>query len=159
MVVAPALLPVKATAADELEPASPGVRALACKRLRQSSRRPHNRPDAAAAERRTGHPSMLPRPRANLSSLIRVVQITDPLGNVHIFMYVWPREHPPPHFHAYEGDDAAQYLIETGKPRKGTGQLRRRSDKVVQAWAKAHQAELQACWDRAMSGTHPGWID
>ena len=43
----------------------------------------------------------------------RVPQITEPINGIEIFMYVAPKEHPPPHFHAIDGEDEAQISIAT----------------------------------------------
>ncbi len=83
-------------------------------------------------------------------------QITDPINGIEIFMYVAPKEHPPPHFHAIDGDDEAQISIATLEVIRG--RLRTRRHKLVGAWARDHQADLRECWDRAMSGQHPGRI-
>ena len=83
-------------------------------------------------------------------------QITDPINSIEIFMYVAPKEHPPPHFHAIDGDDEAQISIATQEVIRGS--LRSRRYRLVRDWAADHQADLQECWDRAMSGQHPGRI-
>ena len=86
----------------------------------------------------------------------RVPQITEPINGIEIFMYVAPREHPPPHFHAIDGGDEAQISIDTLTVIGGS--LRSRRYKLVKDWAEDHQADLQECWSRAMSGQHPGRI-
>jgi hypothetical protein len=56
-------------------------------------------------------------------------------------------EHPPPHFHAYYGDDAAKIDIDTLEITEG--RLRRRTLSLVQEWAAEHRDELQENWRRA----------
>lgn len=83
-------------------------------------------------------------------------QITEPISGIEIFMYVAPREHPPPHFHAIDGEDVAQISIATLEVIRG--RLRPCRYRLVRDWAEDHQADLQECWGRAMSGQHPGRI-
>jgi len=85
-----------------------------------------------------------------------VPQITEPISGIEIFMYVAPKEHLPPHFHAIDGEDEAQISIATLRVIRGS--LRSRRYKLVRDWAEDHQADLQECWGRAMSGQHPGRI-
>lgn len=61
--------------------------------------------------------------------------------------------HHSPHFHVYYQNHAAVYLIETldiiG------GELPRRQQRLVEAWAELHQGELMENWDRLQSGLFP----
>jgi hypothetical protein len=56
-------------------------------------------------------------------------------------------EHPPPHFHAYYGSDAAKIDIDSLEVTEG--KLRRRSLGLVLEWAVEHRAELRENWRRA----------
>ena len=56
-------------------------------------------------------------------------------------------DHPPPHFHAYYGGQAAKISIETLTVIEGD--LPRRALALVQEWATEHRAELMDDWDRA----------
>lgn len=56
-------------------------------------------------------------------------------------------DHPPPHFHAYYGTDAAKIQIET--LRVDEGQLPRRALGLVLEWAVEHREELLENWQLA----------
>jgi hypothetical protein len=61
-------------------------------------------------------------------------------------------DHPPPHFHAYYGDDSAKIDIETLQVSEG--KLRRRPMALVLEWAAEHRDELRENWRLAeMHGT------
>lgn len=65
-------------------------------------------------------------------------------------------DHPPPHFHVGYGRHNAQILLD------GTilaGALPRRQHRLVQRWAKLHQAELEESWDRAVRRQTLGTIE
>jgi len=53
-------------------------------------------------------------------------------------------DHPPPHFHAYYGNDAA--IIDIATLQVSEGMLRRRSLALVLEWAVEHRDELQENW-------------
>ncbi len=58
---------------------------------------------------------------------------------------MYSNDHPPPHIHVRRGDDEATFLLD------GTlheGSLPRRKRALVRRWARLHQPELAACWDR-----------
>jgi hypothetical protein len=56
-------------------------------------------------------------------------------------------DHPPAHFEAVYGEHEANVSITTGEVI--AGHLPRTAARLVKQWAMAHQAELQANWDRA----------
>lgn len=56
-------------------------------------------------------------------------------------------DHAPPHFHAEYAEHEARIAIQTLAVI--TGSLPPRAMGLVGEWAKIHQAELQALWDRA----------
>jgi hypothetical protein len=58
-------------------------------------------------------------------------------------------DHPPPHFHAYYGEQEALVDIRTGAIHRGG--LPPRAWRLVSEWFALHQAELQENWNRAMS--------
>jgi len=58
-----------------------------------------------------------------------------------IFMF-W-REHQPPHFHAKYGDEEIEIEIESGKY---AGKMSKRALSLVQQWRKVHTKELMADW-------------
>jgi hypothetical protein len=58
-----------------------------------------------------------------------------------IFMF-W-REHAPPHFHAKYGDEEVTVEIETGAV---TGKISARVITLVQEWRELHRGELLENW-------------
>jgi len=61
-----------------------------------------------------------------------------------IFMF-W-KEHAPPHFHAKYGDDEMVVEIKSGKT---TGYMPSRATKLIQEWRKLHKMELSKDWKLA----------
>ena len=61
-----------------------------------------------------------------------------------IFMF-W-REHKPPHFHAKYGDDEVVVEIENGKV---SGAISKRALTMVQEWRQLHKEELMRDWELA----------
>jgi hypothetical protein len=53
-------------------------------------------------------------------------------------------DHPPPHFHAYYGSDAAKVDINSLEIQEG--KLRRRTLALVVEWAEGHRDELLENW-------------
>jgi hypothetical protein len=64
-----------------------------------------------------------------------------------IAIYMYYRDHAPPHFHAIYGDSEASVVIETGDVLEGS--LPRRARALVSEWAEAHRDELRQAWDQA----------
>jgi hypothetical protein len=64
--------------------------------------------------------------------------------------------HHTPHFHAYYQDDVAIYGIDPVE--LITGSLPRRQQRLVEAWAELHQAELMAAWQSLQAGRPPSPI-
>ncbi len=62
-------------------------------------------------------------------------------------------QHHRPHFHAYYGSDVAIYSLDTIDVL--AGQLPKRQQRLVEAWAELHQAELEACWQQLQAGQPP----
>ena len=58
--------------------------------------------------------------------------------------------HHAPHFHAYYQEHTAVYSIDPIEIIAGS--LPRRQQRLVEAWAELHQAELQADWLKLQSG-------
>jgi hypothetical protein len=74
-----------------------------------------------------------------------------------IRMYYAPKEHNPPHVHAYYQDEMAAINIENGDILNGTfpsKQLR-----LVQAWIEIHKDELFADWQLCQNGEKPYKIE
>jgi len=64
-------------------------------------------------------------------------------GNI-IRMYYAPKEHNPPHFHAYYQNYKAIFDIYTCSIIDG--ELLRRQLRMLEAWAEIHQEKLLADW-------------
>ncbi len=65
--------------------------------------------------------------------------------------------HHRPHFHAYYQDYVAVFGI---KPIELiSGDLPQRQQRLVEAWAELHQAELLAAWINLQAGRKPEPID
>jgi Domain of unknown function (DUF4160)/Protein of unknown function (DUF2442) len=66
-----------------------------------------------------------------------------------ISIYMYYRDHAPPHFHAFYGDDEA--LVEIASGRMVVGDLPRRARQLVEEWAGIRRVDLQEDWDRAIA--------
>ena len=64
-----------------------------------------------------------------------------------IAIYMYYRDHPPPHFHAIYGEYEAIVEIATGSV--VAGQLPRRAMTLVSEWLTINQEELNRNWDLA----------
>jgi hypothetical protein len=64
-----------------------------------------------------------------------------------IAIYMYFRDHAPPHFHAIYGRHDAEVEITTGEILKGT--LPRRAARLVLEWRKEYQHELEENWNLA----------
>jgi len=74
-----------------------------------------------------------------------------------ISIYMYWREHPPPHFHArYSGDEV---LIGIDDLSVLEGSVSPRALGLVIEWARLHQVELQKAWADAQSHQPPGTIE
>ncbi len=73
-----------------------------------------------------------------------------------ISIYLYPREHPPAHFHALYGDEEAVFDLETLRILQGS--LPNRARSFVVEWAALHRDELFAAWQRLRAGQNPGKI-
>ena len=74
-----------------------------------------------------------------------------------IRMYCAPKEHNPPHFHAYYQNYKAIIDILTCEMIEGN--LPSKQQKLVLAWAELHKDELIADWELASNGELPFSID
>jgi hypothetical protein len=70
-----------------------------------------------------------------------------------IRMYCSPREHNPPHIHAYYQDYKA--VINIRACEISEGKLPQKQTKLVLAWAEIHNEELLADWELASKGELP----
>lgn len=73
-----------------------------------------------------------------------------------ISIYLYPREHPPAHFHALYGDQEAVFDIATLRILQGS--LSNRARGLVLDWAAQHRGELFTAWERLRAGQNPGKI-
>ena len=64
-----------------------------------------------------------------------------------IAIYMYYREHVPPHFHAIYGSHDAEIAIRSRRVLKGL--LPNRALALVRKWANLHEAELMEAWSRA----------
>ena len=62
-------------------------------------------------------------------------------------------QHHRPHFHAYYGDEMAIYSLDSIEVLAGS--LPKRQQRLVEAWAELHQAELEASWQQLQAGQPP----
>lgn len=74
-----------------------------------------------------------------------------------IIIYIYFREHNPPHFHAVYGDE--EILIEIATLRVLSGHLSPRALGLVIEWASIHQKELKKTWEQAMNHQMPDKIE
>jgi len=64
-----------------------------------------------------------------------------------IVIYMYWRDHAPPHFHAIYGGDEAQVRIQDGTILEGS--LPRVAERLVREWASLRRSELMEDWERA----------
>jgi hypothetical protein len=64
-----------------------------------------------------------------------------------ISIYVYYREHMPPHFHAIYAEEEALIAIEDLQVLRG--RLRPRAMSLVMEWASLHHGELGRVWEQA----------
>ncbi len=74
----------------------------------------------------------------------RVPRISEFYG---IAIYMYYRDHAPPHFHAIYGEYEATVAIQTADVLEG--RLPRRARTLVSEWAAAHRGELEHSWELA----------
>jgi hypothetical protein len=67
-----------------------------------------------------------------------------------IAIYMYHRDHAPPHFHAIYGEHEAVIEVETGEIERG--QLPPRARSLVVDWATMHRDELMRNWELAQIG-------
>lgn len=66
-----------------------------------------------------------------------------------IIIYMFAKDHNPPHFHAKYGDQIGVINIKTAEIIEG--ELPRRALRLVQDWAELHKTELLENWNSAQS--------
>ena len=67
-----------------------------------------------------------------------------------IAIYMYYRDHAPPHFHAINGDNEAEITIPSTEMIRG--RIPVRAWGLVREWAMLHEAELQENWELARLG-------
>jgi hypothetical protein len=67
-----------------------------------------------------------------------------------IIIRMYPKEHNPPHFHAFHGDDVGVFSIETGQMIQGDFPFKKAA--LVTAWTIIHCDELLLNWNRLDNG-------
>lgn len=67
-----------------------------------------------------------------------------------IAIFIWYRDHEPPHFHAVYGAFEASLRLDTLEVMSGS--LPRRALALVLEWASLHRTELEDDWERARMG-------
>lgn len=65
--------------------------------------------------------------------------------------------HHTPHFHAYYQENVAVFSLNPIELL--AGELPKRQQRLIEAWAELHQAELLADWELLQSGRKPNPID
>lgn len=73
-----------------------------------------------------------------------------------IVIYMYWRDHAPPHFHAEYGDHEVLIVIDDGSVFAGS--LPPRALRMVREWRQLHVDELQQAWQRASRRENPGTI-
>jgi Domain of unknown function (DUF4160) len=79
--------------------------------------------------------------KGNPSEGIKSMPIISRFFGILIFMF-W-REHEPPHFHAKYGDEEVVVEIENGKV---SGTISKRALGLIQDWRELHKEELLRDW-------------
>jgi hypothetical protein len=74
-----------------------------------------------------------------------------------IVIYLYIRDHGPPHVHAHHGGDRASFDVATGGVLAGG--LGNRQTRLVRRWIELHRSELDAAWALASRGELPGTIE
>ena len=67
-----------------------------------------------------------------------------------IFIRMYVRDHPPPHFHAVYQAHEANVSIESGEVIQG--RLPPAAARLVREWTSRNRAQLQENWNRARRG-------
>lgn len=67
-----------------------------------------------------------------------------------IAIYMYFRDHAPPHFHAIYGGDEAVFDLTAMHITRGN--LPKRAQRMVSEWAAQRRDELLQDWDRAQAG-------
>lgn len=74
-----------------------------------------------------------------------------------IRMYYGPKEHNPPHIHAYYQETAVTIRIEDCEVLQG--KIPAKQLRLIQAWIEIHREELTANWTLCQNGEKPFQIE
>ncbi|MBN1772833.1 MAG: DUF4160 domain-containing protein [Deltaproteobacteria bacterium] len=74
-----------------------------------------------------------------------------------IAIYLYYRQHEPPHFHAHYGGEQAEIGIEDNSVLRG--RLSPRAMGLVTEWATLHREDLRRAWDQTRSHRPPDPIE
>ena len=74
-----------------------------------------------------------------------------------LVIYLYWRDHQPPHFHAEYGEHEALIVIADG--RVYAGSLPPRALRLVREWRRLHVEELERAWELAALREDPGTIE
>ena len=74
-----------------------------------------------------------------------------------IRMYYAPKEHPPPHFHAYYAE--YKTIVDIRTCEISEGYFPTKQTKLILAWAELHKDELLADWKLLENGEEPFKIE
>jgi hypothetical protein len=74
-----------------------------------------------------------------------------------IRMYYGPKEHNPPHIHAYYQDSTVTVRISDCEVMQG--KIPSKQLRLIQAWMEIHRDELLADWTLCQNGERPFQID
>lgn len=74
-----------------------------------------------------------------------------------IRMYYGPKEHNPPHIHAYYQDSVITIRIDDCEVMQG--KISSKQLRLIQAWIEIHREELLADWTLCQNGEKPFQID
>ncbi|HUP71334.1 MAG TPA: DUF4160 domain-containing protein [Acidimicrobiales bacterium] len=72
-------------------------------------------------------------------------------------IYMYWRDHPPPHFHVEYGDQEALIVIDDGAIFAGS--LPPRALRLVRQWRLLHLDDLSHAWELASAHEDPGSIE
>jgi hypothetical protein len=74
-----------------------------------------------------------------------------------IVIYMYVRDHGPPHVHAWAAEHRAVVDVRTGTITAGS--LTPRQVGLVRDWIDLHREDLADAWQRASAGDPPGTIE
>lgn len=70
-----------------------------------------------------------------------------------IVIYMYFKEHNPPHIHAIYGGYKATYEIATAK--RSSGNMSKTAEQLIKKWIKLREKELNNVWEQARKNKSP----